>query len=163
MLNIYYPNALLLMVLAVEALRQYVAALRDSARAQKYAAHLRSPSFRVSGENVASSSRLLRLFLKHVLFAIVVLIGLLPTFITRYVIYGSPLETGYRSVTNWAWRSPFFLKVLFSSEHGVFSWTPILLLAAIGLVLFRWREPRVGVPFLAAARNGRQGQRGQLG
>src|SRR5258706_15179776 len=48
-------------------------------------------------------------------------------------------------------RSPYFLSVLFSSEHGLFSWTPLLLLATVGLVLFRWREPRVGTPLLAAA------------
>jgi hypothetical protein len=40
---------------------------------------------------------------------------------------------------------------LFSSEHGLFSWTPLLLLATVGLVLFRSREPRVGTPLLAAA------------
>jgi hypothetical protein len=54
-------------------------------------------------------------------------------------------------VQSWAWRSPYFLAVLFSSEHGLFSWTPLLLLATVGLILFRWREPRVGTPLLAAA------------
>jgi len=29
-------------------------------------------------------------------------------------------------------------------------WTPILLFAIAGLILFRWREPRIGAPFLAA-------------
>jgi len=33
----------------------------------------------------------------------------------------------------------------------LFSWTPLLLLATVGLVLFRSREPRVGTPLLAAA------------
>jgi hypothetical protein len=41
--------------------------------------------------------------------------------------------------------------VLFASEHGLFSWTPVLLFATVGLVLFKWREPRVGTPLLAAA------------
>jgi hypothetical protein len=54
-------------------------------------------------------------------------------------------------VQNWAWRSPYFIAVLFSSEHGLFSWTPLLLLAIAGLILFKWREPRVGAPLLAAA------------
>jgi len=31
---------------------------------------------------------------------------------------------------------PHFIAVLFSSEHGLFSWTPLLLLATVGLVLF---------------------------
>jgi hypothetical protein len=55
------------------------------------------------------------------------------------------------SVRNWAWRSPYFLAVLFSSEHGLFSWTPLLLLVTVGLVLFQWREPRVNTPLLAGA------------
>jgi len=62
----------------------------------------------------------------------------------------NPFESGYVSVQHWAWRSPYFLAVLFSSEHGLFSWTPLLLLATVGLVLFSWREPRVGTPLLAA-------------
>jgi uncharacterized membrane protein YhhN len=41
--------------------------------------------------------------------------------------------------------------VLFSSEHGLFSSSPLLLFATVGLVLFNWREPRVGTPLLTAA------------
>ena len=129
MLNVYYPNAMLLFVLIVEAAQQYIAALRDAA---------------------SRAQRVLQLFAKHLLFAAIVLVSLLPTFITRYIVYGGPFDTGYGSVTTWSWRSPFFLQVLFSSEHGLFSWTPVLLLAAVGLVIFRWREPRVGAPLLAA-------------
>src|SRR5260370_27816934 len=128
MLNVYYANAMLLMILVVEALRDYAAALRGRA-----------------GATVS------QLIVKHSLFAVVTLLCLVPTFFTRYIVYGGPFETGYGSVQNWAWRSPHFLAVLFSSEHGLFSWTPLLLLATIGLVLFQWREPRVGTPLLAAA------------
>jgi hypothetical protein len=130
MLNVYYPNAMLLMILVVEALRDYAAAFRGGATAK------------------AAVSQLLA---RHFLFAAITLFCLLPTFVTRYIVYGSPFESGYVSVQNWAWRSPYFLAVLFSSEHGLFSWTPLLLLATVGLVLFRWREPRVGTPLLAAA------------
>ncbi len=130
MLNVYYTNAMLLMVLAVEGVREYAAAFRDPAR---------------------RGARLGQLLARHALFVVVVFLCLLPTFITRYIIYGNPLESGYISIQDWSWRSPFFLAVLFSSEHGLFSWTPILLLAAAGLVLLQWREPRVGTPLLAAA------------
>jgi hypothetical protein len=129
MLNVYYANAMLLMVLVVEALREYAAA------------------FRCGTGNRAAVSQLLA---KHLLFVAVTLFWLLPTFATRYIVYGSPFSTGYESVQNWSWRSPHFLAVLFSSEHGLFSWTPLLLLATVGLVLFQWREPRVGTPLLAA-------------
>ena len=129
MLNVYYANVMLLMILVVEAIRDYIGAFRNSAE-RAAVTHLLS---------------------RHLLFAAVVLACLTPTFVTRYVIYGNPFATGYGPVQTWAWRSPYFLSVLFSSEHGLFSWTPILLLATIGLVLFRWREPRVGTPLLAAA------------
>ena len=129
MLNVYYANAMLLIVIVMEGLREYYTALRQP----------------------QSHGTLPQLLAAHLLFSITVLLCLLPTFITRYVVYGDPLATGYSSVQTWAWRSPYFLAVLFSSEHGLFSWTPILLLATIGLFLFRLREPRVGTPLLAAA------------
>jgi hypothetical protein len=130
MLNVYYANVMLLMIVVVEALRDYAAAFRSGA---------------------AARAAVTQLLAKHSLFAAVTLLCLIPTFVTRYIVYGNPFATGYGSVQNWAWRSPYFLSVLFSSEHGLFSWTPLLLLATVGLVLFRWREPRVGSPLLAAA------------
>ena len=129
MLNVYYANAMLLVVVLVEGVRAYVAALREP----------------------ESRAILARIFVHHLLFAAIVSLCLLPTFVSRYIVYGDPFATGYGSVAHWDWRSPYFLAVLFSSEHGLFSWTPILLLATAGLVLFRWREPRVGTPLLAAA------------
>src|SRR2546427_8867953 len=39
---------------------------------------------------------------------------------------------------------------LFASNHGLLAWTPILLLAIVGLFLFWHREPLVGAPLLAA-------------
>jgi hypothetical protein len=129
MLNVYYANAMLLMIVVVEALREYVAAFRSGA---------------------VMKAAVSQLVARHFLFAAITLLCLLPTFVTRYIVYGSPFATGYGSVQNWAWRSPYFLAVLFSSEHGLFSWTPLLLLATVGLVWFRWREPRVGTPLLAA-------------
>ncbi len=130
MLNVYYANAMLLMILVVEAFRDFAAAFR---------------------RGVGTGAAVSQLLAKHLLFAAVTLLCLLPTFVTRYIVYGSPFESGYTSVQNWAWRSPYFLAVLFSSEHGLFSWTPLLLLAAAGLVLFKWREPRVGTPLLTGA------------
>src|SRR5260370_19852686 len=127
MLNVYYANAMLLMILVVEGSLDYGAALRG-----------------VAGASVS------QLIARPFLFAVVTLLCLVPLFFNRYMVFGGPFETGYGSVQNWAWRSPHFLAVLFSSEHGLFSWTPLLLLATIGLVLFKWREPRVGTPLLAA-------------
>lgn len=40
-----------------------------------------------------------------------------------------------------------FFSVLFSSDHGLLSWTPLLAFAIVGLVLFAFHSPDVGVPF----------------
>jgi len=134
MLNIYYANAMVLAVLAVEALRQYRAAFRQHASSGESSAMLRIPE----------------LLLRHFLFAATLLASLLPTFISRYLVYGSPFESAYIPLRDWLWSSPVFFSVLFSSNHGLFFWTPILLLALAGLFLFWRREPRVGAPLLAA-------------
>jgi len=133
MLNVYYANAMLLAVLAVEAARQYLAALRSDA----------------SHAGATEIPRVSQLLARHIVFSAVVLVCLLPTIITRYVIYGSPFESGYIPLRQWNWLSPYFFSVLFSSNHGLFSWTPILLLAIAGLFLFCRRQPLIGVPLLA--------------
>jgi len=130
MLNVYYANAMLLFILVIEAARHDAAAFRD-------------PVHRIT--------RLTQLFVSHMIFFATLFVSLLPTFITRYIIYGSLFATGYPGISTWHWLSPSFFSVLFSSEHGLFSWTPVLLLATIGLILFRWRNPQVGTPLLAAA------------
>jgi hypothetical protein len=131
MLNVYYANAVLLVVLAVEALRQYFAAFRPNA------------------SHTSSRPRVSDLLLRHFLFAVVLLICMLPTFVTRLLIYGGPFESGYTPLREWLWSSPAFLPVLFSSNHGLIAWTPILLFAILGLFLFWRREPLVGTALLA--------------
>ena len=133
MLDVYYANAMVLAVLAIEVTRQYCAALRPAGPAAPH-----------------STPRVPELLLRHSLFAIVLLICLLPTLITRYIIYGSPFESGYIPLGQWLWSSPVFFKVLFSSNHGLLAWTPILFFSILGLFIFwRWQR-RPGTPFLAA-------------
>jgi hypothetical protein len=134
MLNVYYANATVLAVLAVEAIRKYLAAFR----------HRAGP-----GEASAAPS-IPELLLRHSLFGSVLLICMVPTFVTRDLIYGSALESAYIPLRAWNWLSPKLFAVLFSSNHGLLSWTPILLLAIAGLFLFWRREPLAGAPFLAA-------------
>jgi hypothetical protein len=128
MLNVYYANAMLLAVLVVEALPQYASAFRARA-----------------------ASDLGQLALRHLLFCLTVFVCLFPTFLTRYIIYGNPFASGYLPLRDWSWLSPNFFAVLFSSDHGLFSWTPILLLAVLGLFFFWRTQPRVALAFLAAA------------
>lgn len=43
---------------------------------------------------------------------------------------------------------PYFLQVLLDPAHGLFIWSPILLLAVGGLLLLTWRQPRLGLALL---------------
>jgi len=76
-----------------------------------------------------------KLALKATVFFGVVLATFLPTLIAKKIIYGSYFNFGYTE--RWYWDSPAFFKVCFSSNHGLFSWTPILILAVAGLFLLR--------------------------
>lgn len=129
MLNVYYPNFTILVVLAIEAIPQYLASLRGGSTPER---------------------KLPQLALNHLLFGATVIVCMLPTFISRNIVYGGILETGYIPLREWFWSSPYFLSVLFSSNHGLLSWTPIILLSLAGLLLFCWRQLRLGRAFLAA-------------
>jgi hypothetical protein len=125
-LNVYYPNALVLLVLVPEALASYYAAWRK----------------------VGEAPRLVPLLANHFLFSAVTLIALLPTFLTKYVIYGGLFESGYIPITRWSWGSPWFLALLFSANHGLFSWTPILIFATAGIFFFAGNHRRIGISVL---------------
>lgn len=125
-LNVYYPNAIVLMVLVPDALAAYRAAWNKDQEAP----------------------RVTQLLARHLLFCIVTLVALLPTFLTKYVVYGGLFETGYIPISQWSWGSPWFLALLFSANHGLFSWTPILIFAALGLFLFARKHGRLGVSVL---------------
>jgi hypothetical protein len=129
MLNVYYPNAIVLAVLIPEALADYRAAWKRTS------------------ENSPHAGLLLA---RHVLFCAVLLFSLLPTFLTRQAVYGGFFETGYVPLTAWAWGSPSFFALLFSSNHGLFSWTPLLAIATFGLFLFWRRFPSIGLPVICA-------------
>ena len=125
-LNVYYPNVLALAVLVPEALAEYSAAWKGS----------------------PSTSTLPQLLISHLLFCFVTLLALLPTLLTKYALYGGFFETGYIPITQWNWGSPWLLALLFSANHGLFSWTPILFFAAFGLFLFARKFPSVGLSVL---------------
>jgi hypothetical protein len=77
------------------------------------------------------------LFFRNLAFLLAVFVAFLPTLITKKIVYGSYAKFGYGE--KWFLSSPALLKVCFSSEHGLISWTPIVLLSLVGLViLFRY-------------------------
>jgi hypothetical protein len=130
MLNVYYPNLMVVSILLLEAFDQYAQAFRS---------------------RHASSPTVPQLLTRHLLFGLVVCLVLLPTFVSRWIVYGGPFETGYLSIREFLWTSPVFLQVLFSSNHGLFSWTPLLAIACLGLIVAAIRIPRIGMPLLVAS------------
>src|SRR5262249_7257457 len=122
--NVYYPNALLLIFPGLEIVFLARAGWRDPAH----------PSIPL-GKLMSCGAVLGATFLT----------SLLPTFITRQIIYGSPFATGYQGIGNWHWTSPVLLQVLFSADHGLWSWTPVLFLAVVGLFFIYKRDLLLGV------------------
>src|ERR1700731_2843116 len=74
-----------------------------------------------------------RVFIAEAAFIISILIALLPTFITRKLIFGGFFRLGAYTELPWDWSAPHWRQMLFSADHGALSWTPVLALALIGL------------------------------
>ena len=129
MVDVYYPNLMVVSVLAVEAVGQYG---------------------QILGAGRPASPGFVHLLSRHLLFGLVVCMVIIPTFVSRTVVYGGPFETGYLPIRDFLWRSPVFFRVLFSSDHGLLSWTPLLGFAILGLLFFAFQLPRVGIPFFTA-------------
>jgi len=124
MLDVYYANAMLLVLLVLEALL----ALRDAIQHR--------------------ASSIPALLARYLLFSVTLFICFLPTLLSKKIVYGSLFESGYVPISLWNWKSPYFLQVLFSANHGLFSWTPLLILSSIGIFLFWSKAPRIGGPVL---------------
>jgi hypothetical protein len=116
LMDVYYVSGVLLLLPMLESLRGYWNARR--------------------GPGMAAIGRL---FIGNLVFAAALVAVFSPTLITKRIIYGDYLRSGYEHL--WVWTSPWLLKVCFSADHGLFSWTPILLAAIAGLFLL-WRRDR---------------------
>jgi hypothetical protein len=119
-MDVYYPNAVLLLFPLLESLALFW-----------------------KGASDAESNPISRTFLNNVIFAAVALVAFLPTLIAKKIIYGSYLNLGYTE--HWFWSSPALLKVCFSAEHGLFSWTPVVALAVVGMILLRQHAQILGL------------------
>ena len=111
MMDVYYPNAILLLFPLLASLGTYWKGI----------------------VNTEPKKTIGPLLVNNVLFVGATFAAFLPTFVIKKIIYGSYLNFGYGE--QWFWDSPAFLKTCFSSEHGLFSWTPITILSVIGLFL----------------------------
>ncbi|MFY9529534.1 MAG: glycosyltransferase family 39 protein [Candidatus Acidiferrales bacterium] len=129
MIDVYYPNFVFLVLPGIESLAAYRRALR-------------------APEGDASSAR--GISSGNILFGLAALAAFLPTIITRKTIYGSYLNFGDYRGAPWSWTAPAHWKVLFSSDHGLVSWTPILGFALLGLFLWLKSNQIIATYLIAA-------------
>jgi hypothetical protein len=115
MLDVYYANIALLIIPLLESLASYW----SEARARQH-------DWRATR----------RLFAANILYCFATVVAFLPTLISRKIIYGHVLELGYGGSAVWHWKSPQLMNVLISSDHGLLVWTPIVILAVVGVLLF---------------------------
>src|SRR5205814_8693734 len=76
-----------------------------------------------------------QLFTANASFLVVAIVVFIPTLVTRWIIFGGIFRFGTYGVLAWNWTAPYWRSILFSTEHGLFTWTPILALSVAGLFL----------------------------
>ena len=122
MLDVYFPNGVFLLLPLLDALRSYLRGLRPLAAAV-----------------------LLRELACNVGFLAAVTLSFLPTLITRRIVFGGVLRFGTYSAIAWRWDAPYWQKILFSSDHGLLSWTPLVSIAVVGLAFGLFTRPLRGL------------------
>jgi hypothetical protein len=130
MLDIYYLNIAILLVPLLESLHGYWR-------------NWRAPGHEWGGTR--------SLFLANIAYSGATLVAFLPTLITRQIINGHPLELGYDNLGFSHWIHPALWQPLLSSNHGLLTWTPIVIPALVGLVLLRRYDAELATYSLAAA------------
>jgi len=110
LLDVYLPNGVFLLLPCLESIRSYWQLLRLKSRAE-----------------------LLKQFSGNAAFVLTMTLAFLPTLITRRIIFGGFFRFGAYSTLSWDWSAPHWRSVLFSSDHGLLSWTPLLGLSLAGL------------------------------
>jgi len=126
MVDVYFPNGVFLLLPLIESLWAYSA-------------------YRTTGIRAARN-----LFAQNLLFLFSIFAATMPTYITRKIIFGGYLRFGSYPHLAWDWSAPHWRSVLFSSDHGLLSWTPLLAIALLGL-FFPSRQARTLVLYLGIA------------
>jgi hypothetical protein len=112
-LDTYYLNIAILLLPLLESLRRYWQSWRAPVR---------------------DWEALRQQFFANLAYSCATLVAFLPTLITRQIIYGNPLKFGYEPSF---WFHPVLWQPLFSSNHGLLLWTPIVIPSLVGLFLLR--------------------------
>jgi hypothetical protein len=127
MVDVYFPNGVFLMLPLIESLWNYSQYLANELRAVR------------------------NLFFQNLVFLIAIFVAMIPTFVTRKIIFGGFLRLGSYSDLPWDWSAPFWRSVLFSADHGLLSWTPLLGVALLGLLLAPPRSRAIVLYLIIAA------------
>jgi len=127
MVDVYFPNGVFLVLPLIESILAYWNSWKEK-------------NLRAAGA----------LFAANISFTVAVVLAFLPTLVTRSIIFGGFFRFGSYTAAPWDWSAPYWSVVLFSSEHGLLSWTPILALAILGL-FFAPRHARSVTRYLAVA------------
>jgi len=114
MIDVRFDSIVFLLAPLLEALPAYYAAWRS---------------------RQSDPQQLAKLPYSHFLYVMGFCVGFLPTMISRQIIFGNPLRFGMYTSQPWNWTSPAFVGVLFSTNHGLLVFTPIVVLALAGLFL----------------------------
>jgi len=83
------------------------------------------------------------------LFVLLTVLIFTPQLIIYYILNGRLGPTPF-IVKKFTYFPYHFLEVLFSSFHGLFSWTPVIFLAVLGLLLISRKKAELSLPFLTA-------------
>jgi hypothetical protein len=110
MVDVYFPNGVFLLLPFLESLFVY-------------------SSWPTIGIRAART-----LLAQNLLFLVALFVATIPTYVTRKIIFGGFLRFGSYPQQAWDWTAPHWQSVLFSSDHGIMSWTPLLGLALLGLL-----------------------------
>jgi len=103
----------------------------------------------VAAGRATDRPRVIRVLIDGATFTLCATLAFIPQMIAWHAIYGSwlavsPIGPQIR------WTDPQLSDILWSSRNGLLSWSPILYVGAIGLIMFAVSVPAVGIPVLLA-------------
>ncbi len=127
MVMVRWQNALFLLFPAVDAATMVIGLLRNAPPADE-------DEGATSPDTVVSLGRSLAVFGLGLFF------GFLPQMIFWRVVNGGWLALPHGQAGQQWWSDSLMVDVLFSSNHGLFAWHPIIYLAILGIPLFMLRD-----------------------